>query len=356
MSRRTAAEVAKWYRWYAAEHFHEYEPLYERLARAVADDERVCELVARHPDRAQQPNLLFAAVRWLLSTGLDPALATLYASGGPELDARFCEFVLARRDQVDELLKTRATQTNEVGRTAVLRLALNHVQRQTRLPLAWIDLGTSAGLNLLLEHYGVDYELGKRTLAVGPADATVRIASHVLNADALLDPEPLDIAWRLGIDQAPLDASDEADRQWLKACIFPSLEMRADRLQAALHVAAGAPPSVRKLDAADLGDAIAEAPPDTHLVVTTTYVWYYLPLDVRAAALDAMRTCGRPVSWVSLEANGVVEGLNAGQPPPGVNPGDGCPIGLLAVGGSGEQHRVLGWSHPHGAWIRWDVR
>ena len=46
-----------------------------------------------------------------------------------------------------------APQTNEVARSAALYLGLMEVCRRTRLPLRLLEIGSSGGLNLMLDHY-----------------------------------------------------------------------------------------------------------------------------------------------------------------------------------------------------------
>jgi Uncharacterized protein conserved in bacteria (DUF2332) len=72
----------------------------------VAGDRDLVRLLDGVPPPKRQPNLLFAAVRFLGGMGAD------YGS--------FRSFVLHRRDEVIDLLLRRRTQTNEVGRCAIL--------------------------------------------------------------------------------------------------------------------------------------------------------------------------------------------------------------------------------------------
>ena len=59
-------------------------------------------------------------------------------------------------------MRTRSIQTNEVGRSAALLPALAVVRAGALAvgddrPLALVELGPSAGLNLLLDRYAVTY-------------------------------------------------------------------------------------------------------------------------------------------------------------------------------------------------------
>ena len=89
---------------------HGRSPAYESLAASVADDDLVLGFLATLPQPKRQPNLLFAAARYLLGAPPDIAgLRTLVRRNGAELT----QVMLARR-----------TQTNEPARCATLLPAL----------------------------------------------------------------------------------------------------------------------------------------------------------------------------------------------------------------------------------------
>src|SRR5579859_6120715 len=104
---------------------HGRSPLYEALAASVAGDEEIMGFVGALPRAKQQPNLLFAAARYLLegppSLG---ALRTLVRRHGTDLSG----VMLARR-----------TQTNEPARCATLLPALALLTG----PLVLIEVGAS---------------------------------------------------------------------------------------------------------------------------------------------------------------------------------------------------------------------
>lgn len=348
--------LAEYFRWYAAETFAGYEPHYERVCRHIADTPEVVQIIGAHPEDAHQPNVILAAVRYLLADDPNHPLAAVYA-GESHADPGplFCDLVLARRAEIDELLGWRRTQTNEIRRSGALALGLAEIHRRTKMPLAWIDLGCSAGLNLQLDRLTINYDFPDRTEVTGSEHQALSISCDVLGGAPAIDPSLPPIAWRVGVDRAPIFPSNEADARWLRACIFPSLAERAERLEAALALAQANPVELRTADAAQgIAAAIADAPDDTALVVTTSWVWFYLPLDTRAAVLNAMRNAGRPVHWFSLEAAGVVEGVVLGETSPVDRAADGSALVLWTCGvSSDERYEFAGWAHHHGSWIDW---
>ena len=78
--------------------------------------------------------------------------------GGPvEAWPDFRAFVIARWPDIAAQMLTRATQTNEVGRVAPVLTGLVAVHRLVRRPLAIIEIGASAGLNLRPDRYAYDF-------------------------------------------------------------------------------------------------------------------------------------------------------------------------------------------------------
>ena len=72
---------------YFAEHeCGEYSRLYARICETVAADAGVLDLIRAAPPTSHQPNVLLAAVHYLLLGGLDHPLAAVYA-GDSDADA-----------------------------------------------------------------------------------------------------------------------------------------------------------------------------------------------------------------------------------------------------------------------------
>jgi len=273
----------------------------------------------------------------LVRSGEAPELAPLYPpvalpEAGPLGDALAA--VLAR----DALLPwlERAPQTNEVGRSAVLMAGLMAVAARFPRPIALLELGASAGLNLQLDRYR--YDLGGR--AAGDADAAVRLAP-----DWLGPPPPaaeVRIAGRRGVDLSPVDPRRDRDR--LLAYIWPDQPRRLALAEAALDIAAADPPPVDAGDAADwiearLGPAGLEAPVRA---VIHSVAFQYFPRKVQARVarhierVGAEATAAAPLAWLRFEklARDREYSLRLRTWPDG---GDA----------------LLAWAHPHASRVRW---
>jgi hypothetical protein len=360
--------------------------VYERICRGVADDRSLLDLTGLAPPAQRRPNLLLAAVHFLLLGGADDRLADHYRTvaewrGTPvrrladdrDPFVEFAAFCRAHRAELADLLATRATQTNEVGRCAVLLPAFVTVAAAAGRPLALVDLGASAGLNLLFDRYAYRYAnttgakatdgstTGARAPDAGVAGSTVILDCDV-RAGVLPDLALPPVAYRAGIDRQPVDVDDDDAARWLLACQWPEHVTRFTRLRAAIDLARAAPDrgDVRTGDVVDdLAETVAGAPPGAHLCVYHSWVAAYLTTErqqaLGAAITDVARS--RPVSWIFAELPYEVPGLPV-PPAPADRAGDRPPKGATAVvlvdldGSRSRVHRLAD-VHPHGRWMYW---
>jgi hypothetical protein len=314
--------VAERYRRFAEREARGRSPLYERFALGVADDPELLALLARLPPAKQQPNLLFAAVLYL---------------GGRQPDYRsFRAFVLDHADQVVATMLARRTQTNEVGRCALLLPLLAALPG----PLALVEVGASAGLCLLPDRYAHDYA----GTIVGDPAAPLRLACQPYGP-VPIPARPPEVIWRRGIDLAPIDLDDPDAVRWLECCVWPDQPERLARLQAAVEVARADPPQVLAGDLLELvGSVVAQAPTDTTVVVFHAATLVYLPEAGRRRFAELM--AGLRAVWISAEGPGVVPGLDARL---GRAPVSGGAVFLLGQG----PDQLVGLADPHGAWLQW---
>jgi hypothetical protein len=327
-------------------------PLYSRMAAGIAEDERLAALLLHAPPVQRQPVLLFACVHALLLEGDGDELARYYPNltGRPEpgdpLPAlrRFCE---QHEADLTALLASRQTQTNEVGRCALLLPAFGLLAAEVG-PLAHLDVGSSAGLNLLLDRYRYRYEPGG---TIGP-ESPVVLECGTRGAVPVPAAMPV-IAARLGIDRKPVDVTDAAEARWLEACVWPDQPDRFARLRAALEMARAAGISVRAGDAITATVPLAESMASAgHPVVTNTWVLNYLSGDERTAYVTALDALGArlDLSWVYLESPYLAPELPGPSADPAV---DRTVLVLVRWRGGRRTVAHLADTHPHGYWIHW---
>jgi len=313
-----AAEIAGDYRAFARREARGRSPAYESLANSVAGDAGLVRFVASLPPAKRQPNLLFAAARYLL--------------GAPPGAAELRELVSQSRARLTEVILSRRTQTNEPARCATLLPAL----AQLPPPLALIEVGASAGLTLLVDKYSYNYA-GHRLLGRDPLAPTLRCAPR---GPVPLPAEVPEIAWRAGLDINPLDVNDADDVRWLSCLVWPGEGDREQRLAAALAAARRDPPAVHRGDLlTDLPALATRAPAGATLVVYHTNVLAYVAPGERGRFIAAVRDLG--AVWLSNEGPGVVPGLNPAGPGTGQS--------LLVRDG----RTLLAHTDLHGAWLHW---
>lgn len=298
-------------------------PCYEELALAVCRHPPTLKLLASLPQPKQQPNLLFAATRHLF--------------GDPQGGDHFLALVAANADAVREVMLTRSTQTNEPARCATLLPVLARLPQ----PLALIEVGASAGLCLLPDHYS--YRYGERT--VTGLNSEPCFSCDVDDATPVPEAVP-EVVWRVGVDLAPVDTSDEASAQWLETLVWPEHEQRRRGLRAALEVAGRHPVDVRRRDLREpLDDLVAEAPAGATVVVMHSAALAYLGDQAEIDRFVAH--VGRlPVTWVSNEAAPVLPTVAQAVPAARRHALPGS--FLLGVDGS-----PVAFTGPHGQSIRW---
>ena len=342
------------------------EPLYDALCRIGAASPDILALMQAAAPEQRRANLLLAAVHDLVLAGSGHALAAYFPSVGgvtavdAALPAHLRDFSTQHRGLLRERIATRSTQTNEIGRCAVLWPVLQHLAASTgRTRLALLDLGCSAGLNLGVDAYAFDYgslRLGAAAAAGVPqVRCTLRGTLHP-PGDA---PVPT-LVERLGIDPAPVDVNDEAAVRWLRACLWPHDAPRRQRLDAAVALARRRRwPVRREADCALAAQAWAESlAPAVLPVVFNSWVLTYFAPDALARHRTLMTELvqRRGVAWISAEEPRLRSGDEL--PPPLPPQADhelraGTLWALMQPGAKRPHCRVVARSHPHGKWLEW---
>jgi hypothetical protein len=202
------------------------------------------------------------------------------------------------REGVFDALAHRGVQTNDTTRAVawLWPAALAGASGGAR-PLAVVDVGASAGLNLVAD-------------ALPPlwtaADGSVLEVAREVRA-----------VTRLGLDPAPLDALAPGDARWLRACIWPGDGAREERLDASLEAFRAARirpdgPVLVPIGAANVParlDLLSAAEAGTLVLAYQTVMRDYLAPSEREEYEAGMRDwlgthpAGRGL-WIELEASG----------------------------------------------------
>jgi hypothetical protein len=314
-------------------------PLMERLMAGLADrltpGDPVSDKVLAWPGdpssmAASVPLRLAGGLHALVLSGQDPVLAAAYAE--PAADpTKTALAAIARHPDVLLHWLTSPPQTNEVRRSAVLIAAAHWLTARFGLPLVLSELGASAGLNLLWDHYALT--IGSQTF--GPINPTLTLAP-----DWSGPPPPLtrpNILDRRGVDLNPLAPVTDSLR--LLAYIWPDQPDRLARTRAALGLTANQNPPVDRADAADwLENRLARSTPGALNLIFHTVAWQYFPPATQSRALATLEAAGKasPLARLSMEADGQ-------------SPGAALTLTLWP----GGETIPLGHADFHGRWIDW---
>jgi hypothetical protein len=342
--------LAQIWSYYSTNVYGAYAPLYSRLARLVAGDDDLLELVHAAPPYAHDPNVLLAAAHYLVLGGVDHPAARFFSDDPARDDAgpAFKDLCLTHRRELMEIMSSRRIQTNECGRSAVLAVGLSTAASRVGEPIALLDAGASAGLNLRLDRYLLDFGSFGR---VGPDDSSVRVTCDVRGGNLDVPPAVPRFRARLGIDRSPIDLADPDGVRWLLACTWPGTG-RLTRTSAAIGLAARYPVAIRRGDMVDdLPSALATLG-DGPVAIVTSWSFSYLPPSDRPRFQEILNEEGRrrPVTWVSCEGAGIVEAF----PRPGVDAVDGefpSVLGLAVYDRTSVSAEALALVGAHGQWI-----
>jgi hypothetical protein len=310
---------------------------YDTICLGVAEDPEILALIGEAPLAQRRPNLLLAAVHFLLLGGTRHPLGGHYDTvraldpsqpeAGPDANvvADFKDFCLTHRAELLALIAVRNTQTNEVGRCTAL-----YTYRQ-RSDGATLDAGSG----------GSEVNL----------DCETRTPLEQLPPLAL----PL-IAGRTGIDALPVDPRSDDGAHWLLACLWPDNLQRFKRLQGALAVAhdTADPPTVYQGDIIDdLPEVADRIEGDEPLIVFHSWVAAYLTRERQGELVEVVRAqSGRPVHHLYAEAPVETPGLPT-PISPSPSPISNLTTALVHLGPDGAAPVRLADMHHHGKWLRW---
>jgi hypothetical protein len=287
------------------------------------------------------PLRLAGGLHDLFRRGIEPELGAVYRgeiSAQATIDTLVGEIV-ARHDAVLLSWFDGPPQTNEAGRSANFIAALHWLARRVTPQFELNEIGSSAGMNLLIDRYR--YDLGG--VVSGPEDAPVTIRPEWRGPQPPAD--RFAITKVRGCDLTPIDVGDDAAADRLRAYIWPEMAERFARMDAGIGMIRACPVDLMQADAADWAENIFATPqiPNTTRVLMHSIVWQYLPPETQTRITKAMEnaaavaTAERPLAWIALETNR-----------------DTFQHELMVRHwpGSGEMH-VLGSAHAHGAWVEW---
>jgi len=296
-----------------------------------------------HPLADALPIRVVGALHMLVRTGRAPGLSPYYPPHGRAAwdgaaVAREIETAVAANAAYVRDAISGPPQTNEIGRSAVLMPAYCEIARRTGLPLRILEIGASAGLNLMWDRYA--YRYGERF--VGRADAPLTIAAEWRGPWPEIAEFPR-VVERRGCDRSPIDLNAPEAAERLLSYVWPDHAERLSRLEAAIALAQKEKPPLEKADAGEwLERHLAKPFEGAATVVVHSIAWQYFSTEPATRARAAMSECGgrasgaAPLAWLSYEQH-------AG--------GAAAEVRLTLWPGGARQ--TLARAQSHGAWIEW---
>jgi hypothetical protein len=306
-------------------------PVYARLARRCASEPLVDELVDELT--WDVPLRLFGGVHYLELEGTEP-----YALSGDWEDFRAA--LEARRDFLARFVREQAVQTNEVQRCYALLPAFLVLAREHGAGmLDLVELGPSAGLNLLWDRYAYVYRAGRW----GSSELTLRGVEYAPVPREVLEWR-VAVRGRLGIDLDPVDVTADHGARLLHAFIWPGRVERAQRLRKAVAILRREPPELVRGDYVELlPSVLAHRRDDALTIVFQTASTGYIGAERRAELRELLEAAGQdgPLGWVSTRA---VEELEEDRH-------DSYELEVALW--PGGKRRFLLRCDFHGNWLRW---
>lgn len=334
--------IAKWYLRFSEQSLGS--EMYQYLAKEVAEDSELIALSALADPKQPVPNLLFSAVNFLLYKNPGHPLARFYPNhSGNRFSVEgffpeFKKFCIGHHNEIEKIIKSRLVQTNEVRRCALLMPAVLEVGKRTQQELALIDVGTSSGLNLLMNQYFYMYSDGT---SVG--DPTSKLTLSCENRESRLRVNQLPkIQLRIGIDLNPIDLQKPDEKLWALSLIWPDQVERVERLKSAIQILSQNELEIHQGDAMVVLPQVAEKiPKSTSICVMHSFVLNQFPVEAREAFNNILCRLSqtRDIWRISLEWLGTE-----------------FPQLELHHYAAGDfvTKELLATCHHHGEWIRWN--
>ncbi|MEQ2467097.1 DUF2332 domain-containing protein [Niallia hominis] len=271
--------------------------IYEYLSKQIAMDNSLLKIASRAREGQPVPNLLFGAVHYLLLKGTEHPLKDYYPSivetpkSFKDSFSIFKDFCLNYQKEIEVILQTKLVQTNEVRRCSYLYPAFCMIYERAKKPLALIEIGTSAGLQLNWDKYCYSYGKDKW---YGKIDSELPITAEIKGANRpfLLKTAP-PVTTRIGLDLHTIDLRDEEEQLWLKSLIWPEHKERLFLFEKAVHYSKEASLNVINGDGVSLLSQYVETiSEDSVICIFHSHVANQIPISGKQHLLQTVDAIG----------------------------------------------------------------
>ncbi|MEL3971506.1 DUF2332 domain-containing protein [Rossellomorea oryzaecorticis] len=333
--------ISQRFKTFAEQECHQSSPLYEHLSHKIASDEELLFICTSCRKGQPVPNLLFGAVHYLLMNYSSHSLRYYYPSlveeplPVTESFSHFKDFCLQNKQQLTHLLQTKLVQTNEVRRCAYLYPAFCYMYERAEKPLALIEIGTSAGLQLAWDQY--QYQYNHQETTFGNASSEVKVTSEIAgHTFPHLHSVPPPVSSRTGYD---LHINEEQDFPWLLALIWPEHTERRDLFTSAAKMTKEVDIEFIEGDGVErFPDKINEITADNAICIFHTHVANQIPESSKRELQAKIKEIGKNHDIFHLYNNMWDRLLHLD-----------CYINGI------EERYVIGDTDGHGKWFQWNL-
>jgi hypothetical protein len=241
-------------------------------------------------------------------------------------------------DFVRGFVEEQGVQTNEVRRSWLLLPAFLEVARRTGAQkLDLVELGPSAGLNLVWDRYRYRYADGEW----GSSDALLELAGEERRpVPGSLLRRRLSVRDRVGIDIAPVDLTTNDGARLLESFVWADQTERLERLRQAVATLLEEPPQLVRGDVVEeLPRVLAGRRAGALTVVYQTAVLGYLPRERKERVYEALDAAAAesPLAYVGTHAPAT---------------GDET-YQAVAIRVWPDEREAVAHADFHGAWLEW---
>ncbi|KAB2334459.1 DUF2332 domain-containing protein [Cytobacillus depressus] len=318
--------------------------LYEYLSLEIAKNDEILELCTNASEGQPVPNLLFGAVHYLLLKGKEHKLKEYYPSvvSNPKhvegAFNSFKDFCFQYQNEIISILQSKLVQTNEVRRCAYLYPVFSLIYEKTKKPLALIEIGTSAGLQLLWDKYSYSYGTDE---IFGNKSSALNITSEIIGENMpFLASTPPPVSKRMGLDLNTIDLNDEEETLWMKSLIWPEHKERLQMFEQAASYIKKIPVQLVEGDGIGLlRDCVNMMPSDSTVCIFHTHVANQMPLEAKKILLNMIQSIGKERDVFHIYNNIHDRYLHLDYYVDGV-----------------ESKETIAETDGHGRWFRWLIK
>jgi hypothetical protein len=318
--------------------------LYEFLSLKIAEDEELLNLAANAREGQPVPNLFLGAVHYLLLQGKDHRLIDYFPSitENPKPYERsflyFKDFCHQYKNEIISILQTKLVQTNEVRRCSYLYPTFGYIYEQIKKPLALVEIGTSAGLQLFWDKYSYSY--GTNEDVYGEKDSEVHITSEIKgNITPTFPKSSPPVATRIGLDLHVNDLSIDENYFWLNALIWPEHADRRELFKKAANYVRKNSLTLIEGDGVQLlPELVSQISKDYAVCVFHTHVANQMPKETKEKLFAEIEELGKGRDIFHIYNNMKDRDLH------------------LDYYIDGKEHcKVVGQTDGHGRWFTWEM-